>query len=295
MSNFNYIVNPKTGRKVNINGKIGKKILTNYISTSQAGGEADDEEVYQPIKNPTSNKAMAVVAKMQNKAGEFSRKSPRAAKLLKAAGTGGIKTALELIPGGKSIASGLFNVGKIASEQAFKRNRSVRDRWWKNHKESGTWQRNKAKAELQYSILDHNNDGFITKKEYINSVPGMYHPDTHKTVMLKEKEKIRSELIQKGYNDIHSSGRMPTNEEIAEIIAKQNKKSVKKVKSAVKKIAAMKKIQSSKQNNSFANIALANSAKSANIPIVPPKKKPSFASIAKAAAKKQEGGKYRKS
>jgi hypothetical protein len=294
MSNFDYIVNPKTGRKVNINGKIGKKILTNYISTSQTGGEDGGEQVHQPLKTPKYNKAMAVVAKMQHKAAEFERKSPKAAKLLKAAGKGGVKTVLGLVPGGKSIASGLFNVGKIASEQAFKRNRSVRDNWWKNHKESGTWQRNKNKAELQYSILDHDNNGFITREEYINSVPGMHHPDTHHTVMLKEKEKIRADLIQGSKYDIHSAGKMPTNEEIAEIIAKQNKKSVKKVKSAVKKIAAMKKIQSSKQNNSFANIALANSAKSANIPIMPAKKNPSFASIAKAAAKKQEGGKYRK-
>ena len=29
---FNQIVNPKTGRKVNVNGKLGKQILQNYIN-----------------------------------------------------------------------------------------------------------------------------------------------------------------------------------------------------------------------------------------------------------------------
>ena len=37
---FNKIINPKTGRKVNVNGKIGKSILQNYLQ--QLGGAAKD-------------------------------------------------------------------------------------------------------------------------------------------------------------------------------------------------------------------------------------------------------------
>ena len=36
---WNKIVNPKTGRKVNINGKIGKKVIKNYINNQSAGGK----------------------------------------------------------------------------------------------------------------------------------------------------------------------------------------------------------------------------------------------------------------
>ena len=32
---YNYIVNPKTGRKVNINGKIGKQVLRKYLYNVQ--------------------------------------------------------------------------------------------------------------------------------------------------------------------------------------------------------------------------------------------------------------------
>ena len=35
-ANFQYIVNPKTGRRVNVNGKLGKQILNNYVN--QLGG-----------------------------------------------------------------------------------------------------------------------------------------------------------------------------------------------------------------------------------------------------------------
>ena len=117
--------------------------------------------------------------------------------------------------------------------------------------------RNKNKADLQYSILDHDNNGFITREEYMNSVPGMHHPDADDTIIIKEKEKIRAKLIQRGHHDIHTSEELHTNEDISEIIKKQNKK----VNSAVKKISAMNKIKTGQVNNSFANIALAASAK----------------------------------
>lgn len=35
-ANFQYIVNPKTGRRVNVNGKLGRQILNNYVN--QLGG-----------------------------------------------------------------------------------------------------------------------------------------------------------------------------------------------------------------------------------------------------------------
>lgn len=43
MSNLVKIVNPKTGRKVNINSKIGKKIISEYAPLYMIGGQADDE------------------------------------------------------------------------------------------------------------------------------------------------------------------------------------------------------------------------------------------------------------
>ena len=45
---WNKIVNPKTGRKVNINGKIGKSVLKNYIN-QLGGNELDNTE--QNYKN----------------------------------------------------------------------------------------------------------------------------------------------------------------------------------------------------------------------------------------------------
>jgi hypothetical protein len=34
---YNQIVNPETGRRVNINGKIGQKVLKNYIQEMNGG------------------------------------------------------------------------------------------------------------------------------------------------------------------------------------------------------------------------------------------------------------------
>ena len=39
---YNKIVNPKTGRKVNINGELGKSIVKNYLSFLQGGGVVQD-------------------------------------------------------------------------------------------------------------------------------------------------------------------------------------------------------------------------------------------------------------
>ena len=43
---FSQIVNPKTNRKVNINSKKGKEILTNYIGI-QSGGKVEWDNYYQ--------------------------------------------------------------------------------------------------------------------------------------------------------------------------------------------------------------------------------------------------------
>ena len=40
MDIYQYIVNPETGRKVNINGKIGKKVIKNYNNQS-AGADGE--------------------------------------------------------------------------------------------------------------------------------------------------------------------------------------------------------------------------------------------------------------
>ena len=38
MNKFDYIVNPTTGRKVNVNTRLGKNILLNYKNINQMGG-----------------------------------------------------------------------------------------------------------------------------------------------------------------------------------------------------------------------------------------------------------------
>ena len=37
MSEYNFITNPLTGRKVNIHGKVGQQVLTNYKKLIQTG------------------------------------------------------------------------------------------------------------------------------------------------------------------------------------------------------------------------------------------------------------------
>lgn len=50
---YNYIVNPKTGKKVSAKGKIGKKIIKEYINTLYGGGE-------ETINNLAAEKAAFV-------------------------------------------------------------------------------------------------------------------------------------------------------------------------------------------------------------------------------------------
>ena len=49
---YNKIVNPKTGRKVNINGKIGREILRNYILFSNGGAAPIYKKKCRSKKNP---------------------------------------------------------------------------------------------------------------------------------------------------------------------------------------------------------------------------------------------------
>ena len=44
---YNFIVNPETGRRVNVNGKIGRKVLTNYLN--QLGGSSVSKPIGQRI------------------------------------------------------------------------------------------------------------------------------------------------------------------------------------------------------------------------------------------------------
>ena len=54
---YNKIINPKTGRKVSIYGKIGKKILNNYIkfiggaAAAESSTEYDESERKKNTKN----------------------------------------------------------------------------------------------------------------------------------------------------------------------------------------------------------------------------------------------------
>ena len=55
---FQKIVNPKTGRKVSINGKLGKKILSNYLYTLQGGTSVCVNYHDDPIKCQSSRDEM---------------------------------------------------------------------------------------------------------------------------------------------------------------------------------------------------------------------------------------------
>ena len=46
---FNYIINPETGKKVNINGKTGRKVLNNYVQAGsgiRSGSRIPSEQYY---------------------------------------------------------------------------------------------------------------------------------------------------------------------------------------------------------------------------------------------------------
>lgn len=242
MSSFDYIINPTNGRKVNVKTRLGRNIIEKYKNITQRGGlklpfkkkpkENKINEVAIAVSGKENEVAIAVsgkeneivkettpkkslvkkirqgarkkIANIQNKAAEFERNSPTSAKILKMATKGIVKTTLGVIPGGKLIASGTAAVGKIASQQIYKRSPAARNQWWKHHLSSGNWQRNKDKAVLEFDLLDHDDSGTINEKEYLLSIEGMYHPDSSEAQLLKDVIKERKERGKKGKTVIQS-------------------------------------------------------------------------------------------
>jgi len=239
MSKFDFIVNPATGRKVNVNTRLGRNILQNYKNINQMGGLAlpfkknvsqetvvneepvvNEETVVneEPIASETEQKpkkkslakkirqgARKKMANIQNKAAEFERKSPKAAMALKMATKGAAKAALGIIPGGKLVASGASAIGKVASQQIYKRSPGARNQWWKNHLSSGNWQRNRDKAVLEFDLLDHDDSGTINKEEFLLSIPGMYHPDSDEAQLLRDRLKEKEKREREGKTTVKSA------------------------------------------------------------------------------------------
>ena len=225
MNKFDFIVNPTTGRKVNLNTRLGKTILQNYKNINQMGGlglpmkkktkeiDSNEESVDTTEDNPKKKSlakrirqgARKKMAQIQNKAAEFERKSPKAAMALKMATKGAAKTALSIVPGGKLVASGAAALGKVASQQIYKRSPAARNQWWKNHLSSGNWQRNRDKAELEFDILDHDDSGNINKEEFLLSIPGMYHPDSDEAQLLRDRLKEREKRKRESKTNIQTT------------------------------------------------------------------------------------------
>ncbi len=227
MNKFDYIVNPTTGRKVNVNTRLGKNILLNYKNINQMGGlglpfkkKASQETVVneepntleteeKPKKKSLAKKirqgARKKMADIQNKAAEFERKSPKAAMVLKMATKGAAKAALGIVPGGKLIASGASAIGKVASKQIYKRSPGARNQWWKNHLSSGNWQRNRDKAVLEFDLLDHDDSGTINKEEFLLSIPGMHHPDSDEAQLLRDRLKEKEKLEKEGKTTVQTA------------------------------------------------------------------------------------------
>tara|TARA_Y100000389_G_scaffold92264_1_gene88881 strand:+ start:4070 stop:4933 length:864 start_codon:yes stop_codon:yes gene_type:complete len=227
MNKFDYIVNPTTGKKVNVNTRLGKNILLNYKNINQMGGlglpfkkkatketvvneepntlEAEEKPKKKSLAKKIRQGARKKMADIQNKAAEFERKSPKAAKILKMATKGAAKAALGIVPGGKLIASGASAIGKVASKQIYKRSPGARNQWWKNHLSSGNWQRNRDKAVLEFDLLDHDDSGTINKEEFLLSIPGMHHPDSDEAQLLKDRLKEKEKLEKEGKTTVQSA------------------------------------------------------------------------------------------
>ena len=238
MSKFDFIINPTTGRKVNINTRLGKTILQNYKNLNQIGGlgfpmkkkkaeeVVSNEDSAETIEETPKKKSLAKkirqgarkkMAQIQNKAAEFEKKSPKAAMALKMATKGAAKAAIGIVPGGKLVASGAAAIGKVASQQIYKRSPAARNQWWKNHLSSGNWQRNRDKAELEFDLLDHDNSGTINKEEFLLSIPGMYHPDSEEAKLLRER------AVEKEKRQRESKTNTQSVEEINEKLSKEKK------------------------------------------------------------------------
>ena len=51
MSEYNYIVNPTTGRKVNVSGRVGKSIINNYLKYGMIGSGKKISKSAKIMKN----------------------------------------------------------------------------------------------------------------------------------------------------------------------------------------------------------------------------------------------------
>ena len=71
------IVNPKTGRKVNIHGKLGRNIIQNYIN--QLGGSFDKDNVLQVIPMTYKKKSRRLVKRKQRGGGTIGNIEGKAA------------------------------------------------------------------------------------------------------------------------------------------------------------------------------------------------------------------------
>ena len=167
--------------------------------------EAEEKPKKKSLAKKIRQGARKKMADIQNKAAEFEKKSPKAAKILKMATKGAAKAALGIVPGGKLIASGASAIGKVASKQIYKRSPGARNQWWKNHLSSGNWQRNRDKAVLEFDLLDHDDSGTINKEEFLLSIPGMHHPDSDEAQLLKDRLKEKEKLEKEGKTTVQSA------------------------------------------------------------------------------------------
>lgn len=71
MNTYKYIINPKSGRRVLSTGKIGQRIIRNYISAFQSGGSGIMRSI-NAKKASISRKARSAVKKTRGAAGKAS-------------------------------------------------------------------------------------------------------------------------------------------------------------------------------------------------------------------------------
>ena len=138
-------------------------------------------------KKSMSRRMSSGVSSIRNMSAEAARKNPRAAKVAGVIGRSTVKGVAGLVPGGKMALKGGIAATKLASKAAFKKSRKLRDSWFRQHKESGNWKRNRDRAKNEFINLDVNNNGSITLDEYYLGVEGMFHPDDPRSKALKER------------------------------------------------------------------------------------------------------------
>ena len=70
MSIYNTIINPETNRPVFINGKTGKRVLTQYLIQLQHGGDDEGTGKCKKGKCLFSKKALILIEKMNSQLGK---------------------------------------------------------------------------------------------------------------------------------------------------------------------------------------------------------------------------------